>query len=64
MNTRQNHACACQAYHFLHRRGSGACFFRVADRELFEERAAIIEFDGGATRDFAESAAALEQANA
>ena len=30
------------------------------DRELFEERAAIMEFDGGLTRDEAEQAAAVD----
>lgn len=57
---RQN-VCSCEAYHFAHRRASGRCIFRVADREAFEERAAIIEFCGGEPRDVAERAAALEQ---
>lgn len=61
MNKRQSLTCFCQGYHFPHRLGSGACYRRVFDREQFEERAAIIEFDGAAPREEAEELAIVEQ---
>lgn len=53
--------CGCDAYHFLHRKGSGRCFKRVFDVEAFEERAAIIQYDGGLPRWEAEELAHQEQ---
>lgn len=61
MNTRYSPPCGCDAYHFTHRRGSGLCFHRVFDKEGFEERAAIGEFEGGLSREAAEQMAVIEQ---
>lgn len=61
MNTRWSQPCGCQAYHFTHRRGSGLCFHRIFDKEAFEERAAIVEYDGGLPRRVAEEMAVIEQ---
>lgn len=61
MNTRFSHPCTCAAYPFTHRLESGACLRRVFDREAFEERAAIVEFDGGLPRHDAEDHALIEQ---
>lgn len=61
MNTRKLEICACQAYHFIHRKGSGKCYYRIYDHEAFEERAAIAEFDGKLEKHEAEELAYQEQ---
>lgn len=57
----RRNVCECPAYHYPHRKGSGSCVYNLADREAFEERAAIKQFDAGLPADVAEREAALEQ---